>query len=294
MTRADVIVVGSANLDMVVSAARLPKPGETVIADSVAEYPGGKGLNQAVAACRSGAATAFVGCVGRDAAGDRLLDVLRAEGIEHSAVGRHRVAATGRAMITIDSAGENSIVVVPGANDSVVVPEPLPAAAVVLAQLEIGLDSVYAALTAARRSGALTVLNPAPARPEVLDLLPWCDIVVPNEHELQTLGGVDRLRRAGASTIIVTRGAAGVLLVDGESERRSPAFVVDVRDTTAAGDAFCGALAARLALGADHRDAVRWASAAGALAATVAGAVPSLPTTEQIAALLAEQPLSDA
>ena len=292
--RVDVVVVGSANLDLVVSAGRLPAPGETVTGTGLEEFPGGKGLNQAVAARRAGAGTAFVGCVGIDDAGETLLAVMRTEGIEHSHVTRRADLRTGRAIIALDARGENSIVVVPGANAAVTVPDPFPTAAVMLTQLEIGLDSAHQALLAARRAGATTVLNPAPASPEVLELLPLCDLVVPNEHELQILGGVDSMLAAGATTIVVTAGAAGAMLISGGRQQSSPPFVVDVRDTTGAGDAFCGVLAARVALGAGLGDALRWASAAGALATTVNGAVPSLATADAIADLLAAQPLSDA
>jgi ribokinase len=282
----DVCVVGSANLDLVAGADRIPRPGETVLGRSFDEHPGGKGLNQAVAAARSGARTAFVGAVGRDAAGDRLRSVLAADSIDDRGL-QVVDAPTGRALIVVDDDGENSIVVVPGANGLVGIGDGLPAARVVLVQLEIPLDVVEAALGDAARLGAATVLNPAPA-PAALTaaLLARCDVVVPNEHEVERLGGVDALLAAGCRAVVVTRGGSGVDVHDGGDRHHVPALPVDVVDTTGAGDAFCGALASRLAAGDELLAAVRWASAAGALATTVRGAVPAQPTAAAIRTLL--------
>jgi ribokinase len=285
-TGCDVCVVGSANLDLVATTLRIPGPGETVLGDGYAEHAGGKGLNQAVAAARSGAQVAFVGCVGDDEAGRRMHAVLAADGIDAAAV-TTSTAPTGRALIVVDGNGENSIVVVPGANHDVTLPESLPDAAVVLCQLEVPLDRVAQALAAGKRAGATTILNPAPAAPLPTDLLAAFDIVVPNEHEVELLGGVAALLAAGCGAVVVTRGGAGVDLHTDEGVAHCPAFAVDVVDTTGAGDAFCGALAARLAAGDELQRAVRWASAAGALATTVVGAVPAQPTAESIRALLA-------
>jgi ribokinase len=284
VTSFDVCVVGSANLDLVAATPRLPAPGETVLGTTYAEHPGGKGLNQAVAAARAGAGVAFVGAVGTDAAGDLLVGVLDDEGIDTSRV--LRVAGpTGRALIGVSAGGENSIIVVPGANAALTDVD-VPAAAVVLAQLEVPLPTVIAALRGARRNGAMTVLNPAPAAPLDAELLGHCDLVVPNEHEATLLGGPAVLLDHGSATVIVTRGAEGVDVHTAAGVERAGAFAVDTVDTTAAGDAFCGALCARLAAGDDLSVAVRYAMAAGALATTVAGAVPSLPRGEQIEALL--------
>jgi ribokinase len=277
----DVTVVGSANLDLVASVPRCPLPGETLLAHGYAEHPGGKGLNQAVAAARSGAATRLVAAVGDDPAGVRLREIVHQEGIQPDVA--VVTAPSGRALISVGDDGENSIVVVPGANARLVWPGGDPGT-VVLAQLEVPIDTVVAAFDDARRSGAVTILNPAPARSLPASLLERCDVVVPNEHELELVGGVDGLRAAGVRTIVVTRGAAGVEVVhDGESWHEPPIQIEPV-DTTGAGDAFCGALAARLALGDDLRAAVRWAVAAGGLATTVVGAVPSMPAADAIAA----------
>jgi ribokinase len=283
--RCDVCVVGSANLDLVATTSRIPGPGETLLGSGYAEHAGGKGLNQAVASARSGAHVQFIGCVGDDDAGRRMCAVLTGEGIDASELTTSH-SPTGRALIVVDANGENSIVVVPGANHDVSLPESLPAARVLLCQLEVPLDQVANALTAGRRAGATTILNPAPAAALEAELLAACDIIVPNEHEVELLGGVGALLAAGCRAVVVTRGGAGVdVHTDGGTEH-CPAFAVEVVDTTGAGDAFCGALAARLAAGDELQAAVRWAAAAGALATTVVGAVPAQPRAEAIRALL--------
>ncbi len=281
----DVVVVGSANLDLVATTQRLPGPGETVLGSHFAQHPGGKGLNQAVAAARCGAAVAFLAAVGDDEAGRTLRAVAEHEGIDVSGVVVASGVPTGRALITVDHRGENSIVVVPGAN-SLARLSSLPAAAVVLAQLEVPLPTVIAAFAAARQAGNRTMLNPAPVPADgvPVELLALCDVVVPNEHEVELLGGVGRLLDSGVGAVVVTRGAAGVTInAAGDATARSiAAFPVEPIDTTGAGDAFCGTLACRLALGADLDGAARSAAAAGALATTVAGAVPSLPVAADI------------
>jgi len=289
VTEFDVCVLGSANLDLVATTARLPGPGETVLGRGYAEHAGGKGLNQAVASARSGATVVFVGAVGDDEPGARLRAVLSRDGIDDSQLATVD-APTGRAMIIVDDTGENSIVVVPGANATVVPPTPLPRARVVLAQLEVPLRTVADSLAAARAAGATTVINPAPAAELPAELLGNCDIVVPNEHESELLGGPERLLAMGCQAVVVTLGAAGVDVFGGDGHEHVPAHPVDVVDTTGAGDAFCGALAARLAAGDDLSAAVCWAAAAGALATTVAGAVPAQPTASAIRELLSAAP----
>ncbi|MDO8390122.1 MAG: ribokinase [Actinomycetota bacterium] len=280
----DVCVVGSANLDLVARVQRLPGPGETVGGSSYAEYPGGKGLNQAVAAARAGARVALVGAVGDDSAGTVLLAVMAADGIDAAGVGRVS-EPTGRALIGVSASGENSIIVVPGANGTVT-GDDVPAAKVVLAQLEVPLHAVEGALLAARAAGASTVLNPAPARPLDESLLRLCDVVVPNEHEVQLLGGAAHLLALGARAVIVTLGGDGADLHTATGVVHVPPFRVTPIDTTAAGDSFCGALCARLAAGDELPVAMRFAAAAGALCTTVAGAVPSIPHRAAIEALL--------
>jgi ribokinase len=284
----DLIVVGSANLDLVATAPRLPNPGETVLGTRFAQYPGGKGLNQAVAAARVGAAVAFVGAVGGDDAGRTLLEVAAHEGVDTSLVDIVAADTTGHAVITVDAHGENSIVVIAGANGRARVTS-LPAATVVLAQLEVPIPAVITAFELARAAGYRTVLNPAPAPVGGLEpsLLSLCDVIIPNEHELELLGGVDHLLAGGVGVVVVTRGANGVDISEPSRTRSVAPFSVDVVDTTGAGDAFCGAFTARLASGHDLEDAARYGAAAGALATTVAGAIPSLPAAAAVEHLLA-------
>jgi ribokinase len=286
----DVVVIGSANLDLVVRSPRIPGPGETLIGDAYDEYPGGKGLNQAVAAARSGARVAFVGAFGGDEAGTRLRAVATDDGIDTASSPSIAGTPTGRALITVSDDGENTIVVVPGAN-ALVDSGGAPSGGVVLAQLEIPVESVIRAFVGAKDAGATTILNPAPATSLPSELLAVTDVIVPNEHEIQIIGGVTSLFEAGVTTVIVTMGAAGVEVSNatkGEPSEttRYPAIDVVAIDSTGAGDAFCGALAARLAAGDALDDAVTWASCAGGLATTRRGAVPSLPTREEILAEL--------
>jgi ribokinase len=282
----DVCVLGSANLDLVATVDRLPGPGETVSGSGYAEYPGGKGLNQAVAAARCGASTAFVGAVGRDSAASVLLQVMAAERIDDRWVARVDVP-TGRALIGVAAGGENSIIVVPGANGTVGGDaSPAPTARVLLAQLEVPVAAVREALAAARAGGTLTVLNPAPAHVLDDDLLRCCDLVVPNEHEAELLGGVEHLLELGARAVVVTQGARGATLHTAGTVVPIAPFAVEAVDTTGAGDTFCGALCARLAAGEALLPALRFGAAAGALCTTRRGAVPSIPSLAEVLGLL--------
>ena len=230
------LVVGSANLDLVATTARHPAPGETLIGHDYSEHPGGKGLNQAVAAARAGSPTRFVGAVGRDDAGQTLTRVAGEAGVDTSEVAVVDVS-TGRALILVSDSGENSIVVVPGANE--LCPEGAARAGeVVLAQLEVPLDTVESTFRSAREVGATTVLNPAPARPLPPELLDLVDIIVPNEHELDLLGGVSGLLERGVGTVVVTLGAEGARVHTSEGAVDIPTLAVDAVDTTGAGDLF--------------------------------------------------------
>ncbi|MBI4882960.1 MAG: ribokinase [Actinobacteria bacterium] len=281
----DVCVVGSANLDLVATVQRLPGPGETVAGHSYAEYPGGKGLNQAVAAARAGAKVAFVGAVGDDAAGATLRGVLTENRIadQHLAI---TAQPTGRALIGVSATGENSIIVVAGANATVSGTD-VPRSRVVLAQLEVSLPAVEQCLATARAAGSITVLNPAPAQPLDESILRLCDFVIPNEHEVAVLGGADRLLELGARAVVVTLGSRGADLYSPAGVTHVQAFAVTPIDTTAAGDSFCGALCARLAARDELPTALSFAAAAGALCTTKAGAVPSIPTRAAIESLIA-------
>lgn len=280
----DVVVVGSLNLDLVVRAPRQPGGGETISGSHYAEYAGGKGLNQAVAAARSGAAVALVGNVGDDDAGVRLRSIVRDEGIDDTYLATVPDVATGRALITVDDAGENSIIIVAGANAAPMLRE-IPHGRVVLAQLETTVGGVMRAFESAREYGATTVLNPAPAVELSGRLLGLCDVLVPNEHEVDLLGGRQDVAER-VDHLVVTVGAAGADHVAEGITVRVDSFVVDVIDTTGAGDAFCGALSSRIAAGDAMADALRYAAAAGALATTVPGAVPSQPRRADVERLL--------
>ena len=280
----DVVVVGSANLDLVATLDHLPKPGETIVAQSYAEHAGGKGVNQAVACARMGARTAFVGCVGNDDAGTFLRGVLENEGIDTTML-RVVEMPTGRAFINVDSRGENEIVVVSGANTQVGIaqnPLQLPTSHVLLMQLEIPLTTVVAALAAARRSGAVTVLNPAPYKSLTEDILSLIDVIVPNETESAACGGTNALLTAGVATVVTTLGEKGAVINSASGEINIAPHKVVAVDTVGAGDAFIGALSAELARGATISDAASVGAVAGALATTVHGAVPSLPTRDVV------------
>jgi ribokinase len=280
----DVVVVGSANLDLVATLDHLPKPGETIVALDYAEHAGGKGVNQAVACARMGARTAFVGCVGNDDAGIFLRGVLENEGIDTTML-RVVDMPTGRAFINVDSRGENEIVVVSGANTQVGVaqnPLVLPTSRVLLMQLEIPLATVSAALTLARKSGTLTVLNPAPYKSLTDDVLSLVDVIVPNETESAACGGTNALLKAGVATVVTTLGEKGAVINTASSETSIAPHKVVAVDTVGAGDAFIGALSAELARGAAISDAASVGAVAGALATTVHGAVPSLPKQDVV------------
>jgi len=297
-----VAVVGSLNMDLVARAPRLPRPGETLAARAFAQVAGGKGGNQAVAAARLGARVAMVGCVGADPNGERLRAGLVAEGIDCAALETAAHAPTGVALIVVDDASQNAIVVVAGSNgevtpDTVARHEAVLAHAdVVVCQLETPADAVRAALAAARRLGRTTILNPAPAAgPLPDDWLPLVDWLVPNELEAAALTGLavtspgeallaaDALRAAGANNVLVTLGAQGVCVLSGdEPAAHWPVPPVAAVDTTAAGDTFIGGLAAQLAAGVAPHAAIRFAQRAAALSVTRAGAQPSIPTLAEM------------
>ena len=246
----ELCVVGSVNLDIVVVGDRLPRPGETVLGTGYAEYPGGKGLNQAVAAARAGVQTRLCACVGRDDAGRMLCRVASDAGIGVDGVERLKSAPTGRALIaTSTNEQQNQIMVYPGANallTAEAAARAARAASFILAQLEVPAETVVAAFREARGRGAITILNPAPAAAATEELLSLCDYTIANESEAAELGGVEAICAAGTGTVIVTLGPKGAGVTrQGQSEVLVDTPVVDVVDTTAAGDAFCGAFAQR-------------------------------------------------
>lgn len=289
-TLTGVAVVGSANLDLVVAVSRPPRVGETLLGRAAGRFPGGKGLNQAVAAARSGAATRFCAVVGDDEAGTLLQRTLTDAGVT-GILRRSAVAPTGVAHVLALDGGDNSIIVAAGANAEVTVADAVTGvagAAVVLAQLEIPVGSVAAALRTAADAGAVTLLNAAPATESAIALLDDVDYLIVNETECAELGGVERLLGAGADAVVLTRGGEGVSLHrPGIDPVHVAAFPIDPVDTTGAGDAFCGALAAALAAGERIERALLVACAAGAIVALHHGANTAALTPEAIATLVA-------
>ncbi len=295
--RGAVVVVGSANVDTAVRVARIPGPGETVLATGSLRSAGGKGANQALAAARAGGApTSFIGCLGDDADGAMLRRLLDADGVRLELVATVP-EPTGVALITVDDAGENAIVVVPGANASLrtlddAQRERVARAAVVLAQLEVPAGVVVEAARS-RAPGARFVLNAAPSAPLPDALWPLLDVLVVNEHEAADQaatppGDVDAAARVllgRVPSVLVTLGAAGVLVARRDAPPVTvPAPAVRAVDTTAAGDTFCGVIAAALAGGADDVEAVRLACAAASLAVQRPGAQDSVPVRADVLA----------
>ncbi len=305
---AEVVVVGSLSMDLTAVTARLPAPGETVIGSCFTMVPGGKGNNQAVTCARQGVATAMVGRVGSDNFGAAIRAQLVGEGVDVSHLTTDPSCATGIAHITVDSAGQNFIIVVPQSNHALTARHVTEAAgliehaAVLLVQLEVRLEVVRAALDLARRAGKTTMLNPAPALAVDDELLAKVDLCLPNEVEAAALTGVAvddvpgavRAGRAlvsrGCGAVVVTLGSKGSVYVDAGRVLAVPSLPVPVVDTVAAGDAFCGVLASALARGSDLEASLVRASAAGALAVGVAGATPSLPTAGAVEEILGRFP----
>ncbi|TCO32774.1 ribokinase [Kribbella steppae] len=294
----DVVIVGSANVDLVLPVQRIPRPGETVLSGVMTRGPGGKGANQAVASARAGARTAIVASLGMDDAGDLLRDALSGAGVDLSLVSSSSSTPTGTAIITVDDSGENSIVVAPGANGELTLSEEaarvVGRAKIVLSQLEIP----FATVQEAAATSSYFILNAAPAAELSDDLLADVDLLVVNETEAEMIAGADRsalLKRVPAA--VVTLGGAGaVILTRGGDEIEVPGVQVDVVDTTAAGDTFCGVLAAALSAvsatdpitASDLTNAVRRANVAASLSVQAAGAIPSVPHGDAIDARYAE------
>ncbi len=292
-----VLVVGSVNVDLVTHVPRFPAPGETVGGGDFSVHPGGKGANQAVAAARLGVPTMLIAAVGHDDHARLALRHLTAAGVDTSAV--HAVEApTGVAQILVDASGENLIAIAAGANHHLHPPDVAARVAarvgpgdVLVSNLEVTTEVVAAAFESARRVGARTVLNPAPAARVDAEVLAACDVLVPNEHEAALLapGGAPALLTEIGGAVIETLGARGArLLRTGQPEVRQPAFHARVVDTTGAGDAFVGGLAATLARGAGLVEAVRAAAAVGALAVEGFGAQTSFPDAQELRSRLDE------
>jgi ribokinase len=296
-----IVVVGSFNTDLTAYTERMPRPGETVIGQKFVTGPGGKGSNQAVAAARLGADVTFVGRVGQDVFAEIGMKIWREEGINTDFVVRDPDNATGVAPIWVDSAGENMIIVVPGANLTVstadvdAAADVIAAADVLIVQLEINFDALSHALQVAKSHGVRTILNPAPAGVISRDVLALADFLTPNETELEVLSGksgvdIDAAARslltAEQQTAVVTLGAQGAHWVNRSGSGSIPTFPVEVVDTTGAGDAFNGGFAVALAEGRTLEEAIRFGNATAALSVTRPGTAPSMPSREEVEALL--------
>jgi ribokinase len=304
------VVVGSLNMDFVVTVDDLPAPGQTVLGRNFQMIPGGKGANQACAAARLGAnsvSVRMVGRVGYDVFADHLKASLSAAGVDVSAVHATRAQATGVALISVDTAGQNSIVVASGANHALAASETeamrsvFRGARFVLFQLESPLDTVAAALKLARAAGARTILDPAPAAPLSPELLASVDILTPNETEASLLLGLQpgrvsssdaaglarALRERGPKAVLLKLGDQGCYYLDGDRQLFSPGFPVVAKDTTAAGDTFNAALAVALAEDRGIEEALRFANAAAAISVTRMGAQASVPARAEVDEFLA-------
>jgi ribokinase len=304
-----ILVIGSLNCDYVARVPRMPAPGETLTGSELQIHPGGKGANQAVAAGRMADASLEVrmlGCVGEDAAGAMLLESLRGAGVENGTVRRLSDISTGSALIWVADSGENSIVVIPGANarlkpEDIQAQEPLYwKTRVALHQLETPLETIQTALELGQLRRVITILDPAPAQALSADILRAVDLLTPNETEAALLLGekpgplnveeayaiARRLLERGPRAVIVKLGANGVVFVNHLQQFHAPTFHVKAVDTTAAGDTFNGALGAAIAEGMEMREAVQFANAAAALSVTRHGAQPSVPSRIEVEELL--------
>jgi ribokinase len=302
---AKIAVIGNINCDFVFRVPRLPRPGETLAGSGFFTAPGGKGANQAVAAARLGAQVSFVGCVGGDVTGTEMVENLRAEGIDVSRVRTNPGEPTGSALIMVQESGENSIVVAFGANLSIT-PDDLHAhrdllqgSDALLLQQEMRLDTVSEAIELGKEAGCRVVLDPAPARESLPKAWPAVDVLSPNESEaeaiLEGLGlraaaspeeTARHLSEQGVPLVALKIGAKGSVITGTGVPASIAGFRVDAVDTTAAGDAYTAGLAVALCEGQSLAEAARFANACGALATTRLGAQPSMPTRQEVEALL--------
>ena len=300
----NIVVIGSSNTDMVVKAPSIPRAGETLLGGAFFQAGGGKGANQAVAAARAGGTVTLVAAVGDDALGSERIGAFAREGIDASQILRIPGQASGVALIVVDAAGENCIVVAPGANGSLGPErirelEPVLAAAdVVVLQLEIPLETVAEAVRLAAAHGVRVLLNPAPGRPLPDEVTSRVTVLTPNETEVELLTGIapdtpeargeaaSMLLARGAGAVVLTLGSAGAYLATADGHEIVPGHRVTPVDTTGAGDVFNGALAVALAENRDLADALRFANAAAAISVTREGAQPSAPMRHEIDRLL--------
>lgn len=299
---AKILIVGSINMDLVVRVPHSPQPGETVLGGDFETFPGGKGANQAVAAARMGGEVTMIGRVGTDDFGDTLIQGLVEDKVKTTHVIKDPNAPTGIAMIAVAADGENIIVVASGANlkvtpEDVNIARPLMRETdILLMQLEVPLETVSEAVELAAAYDVPVVLNPAPAQPLPSSIYENVDVLTPNQSELAMLTGeedidkgIEKLRAWGVKNLVITLGINGARVVTDKIDKHIPAHEITAVDTTAAGDAFNGALAVALAEGMTILDAVRYGMAAGAMAATKRGAQPSLPMRDAVESLMKSQ-----
>jgi ribokinase len=298
-----VVVIGSVNMDMFARVRRMPLVGETVAGDSFSFIPGGKGANQAVSSARLGAETLLVARVGDDSSGDSLLQFLEGTGVSLSYVSKSIGMSSGTALVVVSAKGENSIIVVPGANaelrDVDIQAVEMREGDIVLAQLEVPVEAISRAFLAARDRGAVCILNPTPASHDAAKLLDLADIIILNESELLFFGGAEtepsenaalcrRIRRYGEQVVILTLGSEGVLCVRGDDVLRIPGRRVMAVDTTGAGDCFVGALASQMARGVELEAALEYANIAASISVQRVGAAVSMPTLDEVTAVLGQ------
>lgn len=295
-----ITVIGSINMDLVIHTERIPRPGETVLGNDFRQIPGGKGANQASAAAKLGAAVKMIGCVGDDAFGSTLIKSLAMYGVNIDHVSIVSNVASGVAIITVEHSGNNSIVIAPGANYCMTdenlkeAQQAILDSDVIMAQLEIPVKTVKAAILMAKAAGKTVILNPAPAAKLDEEILKNVDILTPNETELEILSGhrtdtIEDIRSAceimlnkGIKELIVTLGSRGCLHMNSQVSKKYDAYKVKAVDTTAAGDAFNGALAVYLSEGKTIDEAIDFAMKVGAMTVTKHGAQPSLPLISEV------------
>lgn len=302
-----ITVIGSLNVDLVTNTLRMPKVGETILGKSFKQVPGGKGGNQADAIAKLGSAVKMIGCVGEDELGNMLVQSLQKDGVDISGIAKVKGVSTGIASITVDNDGNNCIIVVAGANNMLTVERiqevdsAIREASVVVAQLEVPIETVKYALRAAKHLGKTTILNPAPAAQLDDEMLASIDILIPNETELEAISGVKitdyddifsaarQLIDKGVRELIVTLGEKGCIHVDRKGFDIYKAYKVKAVDSTAAGDSFIGALAAAISEGKMLEDAIAFATAVGALTVTKEGAQSSLPLRAEVVDFMKNQ-----
>jgi ribokinase len=305
MSKNKILVIGSSNTDLIAKVKNFPQAGETIEGIAYMQAMGGKGANQAIAAHRLGGNVSFITCLGDDANGQNTLIYYKKEGLDVSSSLIVKGISSGTAMIFVDENGENCIVITPGANNMLTsdyilkVEDKIANAEIVVLQMEVPYDTVKTVCCLAKKHNKKVILNVAPAIKLDEDLIKNVDILVVNKTEAETISGekieaigkealIAKLIKMGASTVLLTLGKEGCVLKNEQVEICKEAFMVDALDTTAAGDTFCGALAARLSKGENWDDVLTFASAASALCVTRMGAQPSEPTEKEVLAFLNE------